>query len=68
MTGAMSDVVLLAPMITAEPNLADWHALTDVLHQLRWARKFLALAASILSIVLYDLFSAKSEYTCPPSI
>ena len=58
MTVAFADVVLLAPMIAAEPNLADWHALTDVLHRWHWARKPLASTINILSIALYDLFGA----------
>jgi squalene monooxygenase len=33
MTVADADTVLLAPMIAAEPNLVDWHALTEVLHR-----------------------------------
>jgi len=62
MTVAFADVVLLAPMIAAEPNLADWHALTDVLHRWHWARKPLASTINILSIALYDLFGADDEY------
>ena len=58
MTVALSDVVLLAPMIAAEPDLADWHALTDVLHRWHWARKPFASTINILSVALYDLFSA----------
>ena len=66
MTVALSDVVLLAPMIAAEPNLTDWHALTDILHRWHWARKPLASTINILSVALYDLFGADGEYTCPP--
>jgi squalene monooxygenase len=33
MTVALADVVLLAPMLAAQPDLADWYALTDVLHR-----------------------------------
>ncbi|KAI0289590.1 squalene epoxidase [Russula brevipes] len=62
MTVALSDVVLLAPMIAAEPDLADWHALTDVLHRWHWARKPLAATINILSVALYDLFSADDKY------
>ena len=68
MTVALSDVVLLAPMIAAEPNLTDWHALTDVLHRWHWARKPLASTINILSVALYDLFGADGEYTCPPPL
>jgi hypothetical protein len=54
--------VLLAPMLAAEPDLADWHALTDVLHRWHWARKPLAATINILSVALYDLFSAEGAY------
>ena len=62
MTVALADVVLLAPMLAAEPDLADWHALTDVLHRWHWARKPLAATINILSVALYDLFSAEGAY------
>jgi squalene monooxygenase len=58
MTVALADVVLLAPMIAAEPDLTDWHALTDLLHRWHWARKPLASTINILSVALYDLFGA----------
>lgn len=58
MTVALSDVVLLAPMLVAVPDLADWHSVTEVLHRWHWARKPLAATINILSIALYDLFSA----------
>ncbi|KAH9972758.1 squalene epoxidase-domain-containing protein [Lactifluus volemus] len=61
MTVALSDVVLLAPMIVAEPDLADWHAITNLLHRWHWARKPLAATINILSVALYDLFSAEDE-------
>jgi squalene monooxygenase len=66
MTVALADVVLLAPMIAAEPDLADWHALTDVLHRWHWARKPLASTINILSVALYDLFGADGAYTVSP--
>ena len=58
MTVAFSDVVLLAPMLAAVPDLADWHAVAEVLHRWHWARKPLAATINILSIALYDLFGA----------
>jgi squalene monooxygenase len=67
MTVALADVVLLAPMLAAEPDLADWHALTDVLHRWHWARKPLAATINILSVALYDLFSADGAYSGPTS-
>ncbi|KAH9965606.1 hypothetical protein BGW80DRAFT_1343924 [Lactifluus volemus] len=42
MTVALLDVVLIAPMIVAEPDLADWHAIKNMLHRWHWARKPLA--------------------------
>lgn len=62
MTVALSDVVLLAPMLAAVPDLADWHIITEVLHRWHWARKPLAATINILSIALYDLFSADDQY------
>ncbi|KAH9962575.1 squalene epoxidase [Russula dissimulans] len=62
MTVALTDVVLLAPMIAAEPDLADWRAMTDVLHRWHWARKPLAATINILSVALYDLFGADDKY------
>jgi squalene monooxygenase len=62
MTVAFSDVVLLAPMIAAELDLTDWHALTEILHRWHWARKPLAATINILSVALYDLFSADDKY------
>jgi len=63
MTVALADVVLLAPMIAAELDLTNWHALTDVLHRWHWARKPLAATINILSVALYDLFSAEGAYS-----
>ncbi|KAH8996182.1 squalene epoxidase [Lactarius hatsudake] len=54
MTVALSDVVLLAPMLAAVPDLADWHAVAE--------RKPLAATINILSIALYDLFGADDQY------
>lgn len=65
MTVALADVVLLAPMIAAEPDLTDWYALTEVLHRWHWARKPLAATINILSVALYDLFGAEGEYGIP---
>ncbi|KAH9074782.1 squalene epoxidase-domain-containing protein [Lactarius deliciosus] len=62
MTVALSDVVLLAPMLVAVPDLADWHAVAEVLHRWHWARKPLAATINILSIALYDLFGADDQY------
>jgi squalene monooxygenase len=33
MTVALSDVVLLTPVIAGELDLTDWHALMEVLHR-----------------------------------
>ncbi len=55
MTVALAHVVLSAPMIAAEPDLADWHALMDMLHRRHWALMPLASTGQNL---LYDLFGA----------
>jgi len=70
MTVALADVVLLAPMIAAQPDLADWRAITDVLHRWHWARKPLAATINILSVALYDLFGADGAcaYPRPPHL
>lgn len=69
MTVALSDVVLLAPMLADVPDLADWHAVVEVLHRWHWARKPLAATINILSIALYDLFSAEGTLLFfPPHI
>jgi hypothetical protein len=39
----------------AEPDLADWHALTDVFHWWNWARKPPASTINILSVASGDL-------------
>jgi squalene monooxygenase len=63
MTVALSDVVLLALMIATELDFTDWHVLMEVLHQWHWARKPLAATINILSVALYDLFSAEGAYS-----
>ncbi|KAH9971650.1 hypothetical protein BGW80DRAFT_1319022 [Lactifluus volemus] len=54
MTVALLDVVLIAPMIVAEPDLANWHAIKNMPH--RWVggigRK--NLSRNILGVALYD--------------
>jgi squalene monooxygenase len=62
MTVALLDVVLVL-MITAELDLTDWHALTEVLHLWHWACKPLAGTINILSVALYDLFSVEGAYS-----
>ena len=39
----------------AEPNLADWHALTDAFHWWHWVHKPPASTINILSVASYDL-------------
>jgi squalene monooxygenase len=63
MTVALLDVVLLTPMIAAELNFTNWHVLMEVLHQWHWACKPLAVTINILSVALYDLFSAEGAYS-----
>ncbi|KAI0272615.1 squalene epoxidase-domain-containing protein [Gloeopeniophorella convolvens] len=62
MTVALADVALLAPLLAAAPDLADAHALAELLHRWHWARKPLAATINILSVALYDLFGADDEY------
>ena len=52
MTVALSDVPSV-PTIAAAPDIADWYAVTDVLHHRHWARKALAATTDILSVALY---------------
>jgi squalene monooxygenase len=54
MTVALLDVDLIAAMIVAEPDLAGWHAITNMLHRQHWARKPLTATTNILGVALYD--------------
>ncbi|KAI0821747.1 squalene monooxygenase [Trametes gibbosa] len=55
---AFNDVVLLRDMLLDVNDLADWKEISQLLHRWHWARKPLASTVNILSVALYDLFSA----------
>ncbi|KAI0710926.1 squalene monooxygenase [Earliella scabrosa] len=58
MTVAFNDVVLLRDMLLDVKDLADWSEIQGVLHRWHWERKSLSSTVNILSVALYDLFSA----------
>ncbi|KAF7985796.1 hypothetical protein HWV62_433 [Athelia sp. TMB] len=62
MTVALNDVVLLTAALAGVPDMSDWHAVSDVLHEWHWARKPLSSTINILSVALYDLFGADDEF------
>lgn len=55
---AFNDVALLRDMLLDVKDLADWKEISHLLHKWHWARKPLASTVNILSVALYDLFSA----------
>ena len=66
MTVAFDDAVvlsgLLAGIVNRGDNLSNWEAVSDVLHQWFWERKALAPTINVLSVALYELFGASSEW------
>ncbi|KAI0643282.1 squalene monooxygenase [Trametes meyenii] len=58
MTVAFNDVVILRDMLLDVNDLADWSEISPLLHKWHWKRKSLASMVNILSVALYDLFSA----------
>jgi squalene monooxygenase len=62
MTVALSDVVILCPLLASVSDLSDWRKVTPALN--RWCRdrKPLASTVNILSVALYDLFGADGEW------
>ncbi|KAI0327464.1 squalene monooxygenase [Cubamyces sp. BRFM 1775] len=62
MTVAFNDVVLLRDMLLDVKDLADWTQISHLLHKWHWARKPLSSTVNILSVALYDLFSAQDPY------
>ncbi|KAA1470077.1 squalene epoxidase [Dentipellis sp. KUC8613] len=62
MTVAFHDVKVLSQLLADVPDLADWSAVSRVLHRWHWARKSYASTINILSVALYDLFGADDEY------
>lgn len=68
MTVAFSDVVILRELLGAVKSLDDWPAIQGVLQKWHWSRKSLASTVNILSVALYDLFSAEGLFsTSSPS-
>ncbi|KAI0755692.1 squalene monooxygenase [Fomes fomentarius] len=58
MTVAFNDVVILRDLLLDVKDLADWSEIRGVLHRWHWARKPLSSTVNILSVALYELFSA----------
>ena len=67
MTVAFADALVLSGMLAGIVNggddLSNWEAVSDVLHQWFWERKGLAPTINVLSVALYELFGASSEYS-----
>jgi len=59
MTVAFSDVVLLRELLGGVKSLDNWSEIQPVLQKWHWRRKSLASTVNILSVALYDLFSAE---------
>lgn len=66
MTVALNDVVILRDLLGNAKDLSDWHEMTGILHSWYWARKPLASTVNILSVALYDLFSAEGSSVAFP--
>lgn len=62
MTVALSDVVLLCSLLEGVDNWSNWSRIQRLLNSWHWQRKPLASAINILSVALYDLWSADNEY------
>ena len=62
MTVALSDVVLLCSLLEGVDNWSNWSRIQRLLNSWHWQRKPLASAINILSVALYDLWSADSSY------
>ena len=58
MTVALNDVVLLCSLLETMSDFKDWKQIQRILHRWHWDRKPLASTVNILSVALYDLFSA----------
>ncbi|KXN90334.1 Squalene monooxygenase [Leucoagaricus sp. SymC.cos] len=61
MTVALSDVVLLRSLLGQVHDWGSWNSVQKVLGSWHWQRKPLASTVNILSVALYDLFSADDE-------
>ena len=64
MTVAFHDAELLSRLVVALPDLTDWDAVSAALHRWHRLRKPLAATVNILSVALYDLFSADGVCPC----
>ncbi|KAJ7480188.1 squalene epoxidase-like protein [Mycena galericulata] len=58
MTVALSDVVILGPLLASVSDLSDWNRVMPALNRWYHDRKPLASTVNILSVALYDLFGA----------
>lgn len=61
MTVAFNDVVVLRDLFGTIDDFRNWKQVKKVLHHWHWDRKPLASTVNILSVALYDLFSADGE-------
>jgi squalene monooxygenase len=62
MTVALHDVVVLRDLLGSVNDLKDWNQIQKTLHRWHWDRKPLASTINILSVALYDLFSADGRF------
>ena len=66
MTVAFTDALLLSRLlgkiVDRGEDLSNWEAVSDALHQWFWERKGLAPTINVLSVALYELFGASSEW------
>jgi squalene monooxygenase len=72
MTVALSDVAMLAPVLVGlgpgECGLGDWDRVRRALSDWQDGRRPLASTINILSVALYDLFSAEGNTLAPSSV
>jgi len=61
MTVALNDVVILRDLLAAVSDFKDWKQIQETLHRWHWDRKPLASTLNILSVTMYDMFSADDE-------
>lgn len=66
MTVAFNDCLILSKILEpslALPDLEDWSAFAPAVQAWHWKRKNLSAVINSLSIALYDLFGADSEFS-----
>lgn len=61
MTVALSDIVVLRPLLASVSDLSDWNQVKHALNRWYRGRKPLASTVNILSVALYDLFGADGK-------